>query len=109
MENMFWCGCVLVCYKVLPFMFDKKPYKVNSLLVAAVSLLISFKVDQVHGLTSTSVKSSVMSLASTVDKVFIVANEDLATNSHLFCASPRYLCLLGGNKLMRNQKCQVHL
>ena len=77
-------------------MFDKKPYKVNS-LIAAVSLLISLEVDQVHGLTSRSVKASVMSLASTVDNVFIVANEDLATNSHLFCVSPRYLCLLGGN------------
>ena len=72
-----------ISYKILPFTFDKKLDRVNSLIVA-VSLLISLMVNQVCDLKSRCVKASVMFSVSKVDKVFIVANEDLATNNHLF-------------------------
>ena len=74
-----------VCYEVLPFMFDKKLGRDNS-LVLIVSPLVSLMVDQVRSLRSRSVKASVMSSGSGVEKEFIATDDDLVCSSHLFCA-----------------------
>ena len=74
-----------VCYEVLPFLFDKKLGRDNSLVVV-VSPLVSLMVDQVRTLRSRSVKASVLSSASSMEKEFIATDADLASNSHLFCA-----------------------
>ena len=74
-----------ICYEVLPFMFDKKVGRDNSLVIV-ISPLVSLMVDQVRSLRSRSVKASVMSSGSGVEKEFIATDDDLIGNSHLFCA-----------------------
>ena len=74
-----------ICYEVLPFIFDKKLGRDNS-LVLVISPLVSLMVDQVRSLRSRSVKASVMSSGSGVEKEFIATDDDLVSNSHLFCA-----------------------
>ena len=81
---VYWTYIKSICYKVLPFTLNKKLDRVNSLVVA-ISMLISLMVNQVCNFKSRCVKASVMFSVSKVDKVFIVANEDLVTDSHLFC------------------------
>ena len=74
-----------ICYEVLPFMFNKKLGTDNSLVIV-VSPLVSLMVDQVRSLRSRSVKASVMSSGSGVEKEFITTDDDIFSNSHLFCA-----------------------
>ena len=54
--NWFW----KICYKVLPFVFDDKLGR-NDSVVIVVSPLVSFMLDQVRSLRSRSVRAEIMS------------------------------------------------
>ena len=72
-----------ICYEVLPFVFNRKLQRDNC-LVLIISPLISLMIDQVRSLRARSVKASILS--SKVEASFIARDDDLANNSHLFCA-----------------------
>ena len=74
-----------LCYEVLPFVFDDKLGKDNSVVIV-VSPLISLMVDQVQNLRRRSVKADIMSSGSKVDKEFVAKDEDIRDCRLLFCA-----------------------
>ena len=74
-----------LCYEVLPFVFDDKLGKDNSVVIV-VSPLISLMVDQVQNLRRRSVKADIMSSGSKVDKEFVAKDEDIRDCRLLFGA-----------------------
>ena len=75
-----------LCYEVLPFVFDDKLGKKDSVVIV-VSPLISLMVDQVRSLRSRSVRAAVMSSGrSKIDKEFLAKDDDIRKCSLLFCA-----------------------
>ena len=63
-----------MCYEVLPFVFDDKLGRCDSLVIV-VSPLISRVVDQVQSLRRRSVKAAILSQSeSKVDKELLVTN-----------------------------------
>ena len=74
-----------LCYEVLPFVFDDKLGRSNSVVIV-VSPLISLMLDQVRSLRSRSVRAAIMSSGSKIDKEFLVTDEDIRKCSLLFCA-----------------------
>ena len=65
-----------LCYEVLPFVFDDKFGKDNSVVIV-VSPLISLMVDQVQSLRRRSVRAAIMSSGSKVDKEFLATDDDI--------------------------------
>ena len=65
-----------LCYEVLPFVFDDKLGKDNSVVIV-VSPLISLMVDQVQSLRRRSVRPAIMSSGSKVDKEFLATDDDI--------------------------------
>ena len=88
-EMILFCGYQQVlaslCYEVLPFVFDDKLARSNSVVIV-VSPLISLMLDQVRSLRSRSVRAAIMSSESKIDKEFLVTDEDIHKCSLLFCA-----------------------
>ena len=75
-----------LCYEVLPFVFDDKLGKDNSLVIV-VSPPISLMVDQVQSLRCRSVRAAIMSSSgSKVDKEFQARDDDIRDGRLLFCA-----------------------
>ena len=74
-----------LCYEVLPFVFDDKLSKDNSVVIV-VSLLISLMVDQVQSLRRRSVRAAIMSSGSKVDKEFLATDDDIRDGHLFFCA-----------------------
>ena len=108
---MFSCGCPLVLasrsvqYKVLPFMFDVKLARVDSVAIV-VSPLVSLMIDQTRSLRSRGVKAAIMSSMGGVEKDLLATADDLQKSSFLFCAPEAILCVAGGEKLLRSPNCQ---
>ena len=74
-----------LCYEVLPFLFDDKLGKDNSVVIV-VSPLISLMVDQVQSLRRRSIRAAIMSCGSKVDKEFLATDDDMRDGRLLFCA-----------------------
>ena len=74
-----------LCYEVLPFVFDDKLGKDNSVAII-VSPLISLMVDQVQSLRRRSIRAAIMSSGSKVDKEFLATDDDIRDGRLLFCA-----------------------
>ena len=72
-------------YKVLPFVFDDKLGRHDSVIIV-VSPLISLMVDQVTSLRRRFVRAAIMSSGSKVDKDLLATEDDLRKCSLLFCA-----------------------
>ena len=79
---MFSCGCPLVLasrsvqYEVLPFMFDVKLARVDSVVIV-VSPLVSLMIDQTRSLRSRGVKAAIMSSMGGVEKDLLATADDL--------------------------------
>ena len=97
-ERTFSCGYPLVlashCYEVLPFVFDVKLGRVDSInsIVIVVSPLVSLMIDQARSLRARGVQAAILSSASGVDKDLIAKEEDLGNSSVLFCAPESIVC-----------------
>ena len=74
-----------VCYEVLPFVFDDKLGKDNSVVIV-VSPLISLMIDHVQSLRRRSVRAAIMSSGSKADKEFLATDDDICDARVLFCA-----------------------
>ena len=74
-----------LCYEVLPFVFDDKLGKDNSVAIV-VSLLISLMVDQVQSLRRRSIRAAIMSSGNKVDKEFLATDDDIRDGRLHFCA-----------------------
>jgi len=83
-----------LCYEVLPFVFDVKLGRVDSVnsVVIVVSPLVSLMVDQARSLRARGVQAAIMSSTSGVDKDLIAKEEDLGNSSVLFCAPESIVC-----------------
>ena len=88
-EKTCFSGCQLVLeniwYEVLPFVFDAKLGKDNSVVIV-VSPLISLMVDQVQSLRRRSVRAAILSSGSKVDKEFVAKDDDIRHGRLFFCA-----------------------
>ena len=74
-----------LCYEVLPFVFDDKLGKRDSMVIV-VSPLISLMVDQVQNLRRRSVEAAIMSSGTKVQKDLLATEEDIPSYRLLFCA-----------------------
>ena len=76
-----------LCYRVLPFVFDDKLGRNNSIAIV-VSPPISLMIDQVRSLRSRLVRVAIMSSRwSKVDQEFLATDDDIRGCNLLFCAS----------------------
>ena len=91
-----------LCYEVLPFVFDDKLGKDNSVVIV-VSPLISLMVDQVQSLRRRSVRAAIMSSGSKVDKEFLATDDDIRDGRlFFFFVHLNQLMSHGGEMLLLN-------
>ena len=69
-----------LCYEVLPFVFDDKLRKLDSMVVV-VSPLISLMVDQVVNLRRRSVEAAIMSSGTKVQKELLATEEEILSRT----------------------------
>ena len=80
-----------LCYEVLPFVFDVKLARLDSVVIV-VSPLVSLMTDQTRSLRSRGVKTAIMSSMGGVEKDLLATPEDLEKSSFLFCAPEAIVC-----------------
>lgn len=80
-----------ICYEVLPFVFDVKLARVDSVVIV-VSPLVSLMTDQTRSLRSRGVKAAIMSSMGGVEKDLLATADDLERSSFLFCAPEAIVC-----------------
>lgn len=96
-----------ICYEVLPFVFDVKLARVDSVVIV-VSPLVSLMTDQTRSLRSRGVKAAIMSSMGGVEKDLLATADDLERSSFCFVL-PRRLCVAGGENLLRSPNYQTEL
>jgi len=78
-----------ICYQVLPFLFDCKLNRTNSLpkqqsMVLVVSPLISLMVDQVKKLLSSGVSAAILSGSGSVDSTLLASETEALAGKFRF-------------------------
>ena len=77
-----------LCYEMLPFVFDVKRGRVDSLVIV-VSPLVSLMIDQVRSLRRRGVQAAIMSSAGACGTEcfsLLATEEDMSKSKLLFCA-----------------------
>lgn len=102
---MFSSGCrqdsANLCATVLPFVYDRKLAREDSLVVV-VSPLVSLMVDQTESLRKRGVRAAILSsAASKVDRTLLATAEDLIASKFLFCAPEAIVCSSWRKELQR--------
>ena len=74
-----------LCYQPLPFLLDFKRWFEKLSAVFVVSALIALMIDHVKSLRSRSVKCSIVTSGSGVEKHLLATPDSLSSDSLLFC------------------------